>query len=171
MGTRVTFSRVKDEERTFEKGVYHYEKKNGKGSAKTADRAAVIEMGKRPGKKGTPNEANRYLLDKLLVADVLAGPTPVKGAKATKATAAKAAAPVAVDADAVLKAVLAAGPVDRAKLDNAVLRYTVTAKVANDARAALRKQIADDAYLADAQERGIVIVDSDAAGSPVMLAA
>lgn len=161
MGTRVTFARLIDEARTFERGIYHYEKKHGTGSAKKAEREAVIEAGKRPGKKGTPAESQRFMLDKLLVADVLAGPT-AKAGKATKAAAkATVAAPV-VDVDAVLTAVLGAAAdktIEKGKLGVAVLRYTVSNKFAKDAQDAVRKQIGDDAYLADAEKRKLIIID------------
>lgn len=164
VGTRVTLARVRDEDATLARGA----RKLG-AAAKTATREQILDAGKRVSKT---DATKSYMLDKLLVADVVALP-PAKaargGGKRSAAPAAAAATPVsqgvAVDtatADAALMAILAAakdGVLDRAKVGNAVLRYAVANKLPADDRDALRAMFQDDAYLTAAAARDVVILD------------
>lgn len=172
-GTRVTFARQVDEEATFNRGVYKLGAK-----AKNMDRAAVIEAGKRVDKK---DKSKKFMLDNLLVAEVLAGPEPGAKSGAKKAAGSKAAAskpaaePAAIDtdqADAALAAIVGGAAdktIARDKLSSAVLRYAVANKLSGAERDALRTLLASDEYLDSAVERELIVLDGEGKGQSIVL--
>lgn len=145
-GIRLKFARVRDEEET-----------------------------KRRGKKKDKKTGKEYDRDQLLCAEVLAVGTgkPAAGAKkaagkaapAAKVTAKPAAAAVDTDAaDAALTTILkgvADNQIEVTKIGGAVVRYALANKLDAATRDALRKTLADQAYLTDAADRGIVMVDGE----------
>lgn len=151
MGTRVTFTRVKDEEET---------KRRGKRKVTSG-----------------PHAGKEFDRDVLLVSEVLALPDAKGGKKAATKPAAKGAAvaPSALDtsaADAAMQAILATKPeqtLEKTKLSSAVVQYAITAKLDTTQREALRKQLTSDEYLNDATERGVIFVAADVKGTPITL--
>lgn len=174
MGTRVTFSRVKDIEATKARGA----RKLG-AKATTATEEALINAGKRQDKK---DKTKSYVLDKLLVTEVVALPEggrakTVKKAVAKKAVA-KVAAPAASEgdseaADAAIKAVLegADGALARTALSSAFVKYALSQKMAPADREPLRKTLISDDYLTDASERGFLVLDGEGKDSTIALVA
>lgn len=133
-GVRVMFARVKDEAET-----------------------------KRRGKRKDPKTGREYDRDVLLVTDVLGVPA-AKGAAKKGGAKAAATADVSNDtADAAMKSVLATAKdqtIERGKkLETALLRFTVAQKMDTPTRNAFTKFVTGDDYLANAQERGILVAD------------
>ncbi len=166
--TRVTFLRAKDEPRTAR------EEKAGRPTTTT---------NKKTGKE--------YGFDVLLVKEVLALPeangkpavkaTKVNGKPATKATtkATKPAAAVATNgteaADAALVGILGAAAnrtLSRSKMTSSMIGYSLkaTPPIEGEAREAIRKLLGSDAYIADAVERGLIVVDGEGKSASLILA-
>ena len=151
-GVRVTFQRVRDEEAT-----------------------------KRMGKRKDPKTGKEYDRDYLLVSEVLAAPAPAaKGAKAAVKGAAKGAvkaAPAVASTDAADAALLsilggtADNTLERSKVSGAVVRYALAQKLEQADREAIRKTLQDDAYIADAADRGLIVVDGEGKAASLTLTA
>lgn len=176
-GARVTFARVLDVEGTKARGARIL----GANKAKNATDEQLIEAGKRKVKKGK-SEGKSFMLDNLLVSDVVAGPEPTKGGKKQKAakpaaTAAPAAAPAAdmtEQADAALKAIL--GAADNAtlgadKLSNKFLRYAVNAGIGRDQMEPLRQFLVGDDYLKSAEDRELIVIKGEGKAREIVLTA
>jgi hypothetical protein len=164
--TRVTFLRAKDVVRT------ERQEKAGK---------ATKRKDKKTGKE--------YDFDVLLVKEVLALPEDNKGAvkgavkpavkTATKATT-KATKPAAAATtngteatDAALIGMLTAAPnrtLVRSKLTSSMIGYSLKAGIEGAAREAIRGQLTSDAYIADAVNRGLIVVDGDGKSASLILA-
>ena len=164
IGTRVTFKREVDVEATKKRGAY----KLGKKAAGATDQQ-LFEAGKKIAKKGK-SAGKAFPLDRLLVTELISLPE-VKGKKtaaatktATKAAPAKAAAPVAdTDAvDAALVSILTSAKdstLARSGLSAAAVKYRLSAKLDPDTFEGIRKQLVSDAYIADAVERELIVVE------------
>lgn len=173
IGIRLTFARIVDEDGTIEAG----KRKLGAVKAKTATREQLIEAGKREDKK---DKSKRYMLDNLLVSEVLALPEVKKGGAskpaankpAAAAPAAKAASTDTTTADAALTTILqgvAGQTLERAKINSAVVKYALNAKLSQADRDALRKTLMSDEYLDGAAERGLIVADGTGKSATITL--
>jgi hypothetical protein len=159
VGTRLTLTQWVDEEATKKFGT-RKSKKNGKEYKRSETRVGKL--------LGMPGETKTA--------------APAKGKAAPKATAAKGAAKgaakkqEAADTTAADNAIVEIlgdakdNTVLRGAISMAVVKYCAKNKMSAEEREPLRKQLADEAYLADATERGVIKYDGAAKGQPITLA-
>jgi hypothetical protein len=162
---RFTGKRVIDREATIAAGERALAKKlNSTVKAKAATEEEKIAAGKRVDKK---DKSKSYMLDQLLVGEVLGSAAPAGAKKTAAKPAAAAAAPAAAAepglADTVLREVIngAGGQIERAKFSPAFLRYAAAQKMTTDTREPLRKLLISDEYVNGAVERGVIVLDGE----------
>lgn len=150
-GTRVTFSRQYDDEKTADLGKRSFKGRDGKNVEVPQDVLLVKEVLSLPGEKaGKATKA--------------AGKVATKAAPATNDTDAT---------DAALKAILGAAKdrtLSRSKVSSSVIGYALKAGLDGTAREAIRKQLSSDEYVADAVERGLIVVDGEGKAANLILA-
>lgn len=149
-GTRVMFERKTDEEETKRRGMRVY--------------------------TGTDGKEHEVPQDVLLIKEVLALPGVKVGTTgaAKKPTAAASAPAVSADAtDAALKAILGSAKdrtLSRSKVSSSVIGYALKAGLDGTSREAIRTQLSSDAYVADAVERGLIVLDGEGKSASLILA-
>jgi len=155
-GTRVTFERKVDEEETKRQGMRKY--------------------------TGTDGKEREVPRDVLLVKEVLALPDTKGGKGASKTTtgggakgaAVATAAAADTDAtDAALTAILSAAKdrtLSRSKVSSSVIGYALKAGLDGAVRESIRTQLSSDAYVADAVERGLIVVEGEGKAANLILA-
>jgi hypothetical protein len=187
-GTRVTFARVINVEATIAAGLRKLKLKK----VTDENREKVIDAGKREAKKdGKPvivdGKPQKFMLDDLLVTEVLslpeAGGKKAPAKKVAAKPAAKAAPKAAAvetntdSADAAIRGVLegaAENTIARTGISSAFVKYALgqpDLKANSAGREALRKVVISDDYLNDAAERGVIILDGEAKDQTVQLVA
>ena len=176
IGMRVTFKRIQDREATIEAGRAKLSKNATPAQIKALTDEQCIEAGKQPGKKGTPNETKKFMLDQLLVGEFhgytdVAAPATTKKASSSKADKPAAAAVDTAAADAALIAVLTAagGQIERPKFSPAYLRYAAQQNWTTDQREPIRKLLISDAYVADTEKRGLIVLNGTGKGATLIL--